>query len=215
MRTSTSWRPNELNCGRRGRPAGFRHRCPDRLSPWRRGRRNANPVARTRDGLSSQGGGRVRLSAQACVCTRPGPVHVLLTVECLRLDRRSALRAGSLLRSLREGGRTLEVRDVLQAGIYLEAGATLITRNLGHYSRVPGLKVLAPAQAAEQLSERCWQASAVGLRPAGRHRSRAGGHCPRRHEARVLVRRRRYGQSMRCASCWGSSSIRLLLWVSR
>jgi predicted nucleic acid-binding protein len=76
----------------------------------------------------------------------PGPVHVLLTVECLRLDRRSALRAGSLLRSLREGGRTLEVRDVLQAGIYLEAGATLITRNLGHYSRVPGLKVLAPAQ---------------------------------------------------------------------
>lgn len=77
----------------------------------------------------------------------PEPVHALLAVDCLPLTRVAALRAGSMLRELREGGRPLEIRDALQAGICLEAGATLVTRNVGHYGRVPGLRVLAPAGA--------------------------------------------------------------------
>jgi tRNA(fMet)-specific endonuclease VapC len=74
----------------------------------------------------------------------PTPVHALLAVECLPLVRAAALRAGALLCALREAGRGLEVRDALQAGICLEAGATLVTRNLAHYGRVPNLRVLAP-----------------------------------------------------------------------
>jgi tRNA(fMet)-specific endonuclease VapC len=75
----------------------------------------------------------------------PNPVHALLAVECLQLDRGAALRAASLLRELRESGRPLEIRDALQAGVCLQAGATLVTRNLGHYTRIPGLRVVGPA----------------------------------------------------------------------
>jgi tRNA(fMet)-specific endonuclease VapC len=74
----------------------------------------------------------------------PEPVHALLAVECLSLGRTAALRAGALLRTLRETGHALDVRDALQAGICLEARATLVTRNRDHYSRVPNLTVLAP-----------------------------------------------------------------------
>ena len=78
--------------------------------------------------------------------SNPSPVHALIAVECLPLSRRAALRAGALLRSLQEQGRGLELRDALQAGICLEARATLVTRNLAHYARVPDLRVLAPDQ---------------------------------------------------------------------
>ena len=37
--------------------------------------------------------------------------------------------------------------DALQAGICLQAKATLVTRNLSHYSRIPGLAVMAPEEA--------------------------------------------------------------------
>src|ERR1700752_3342056 len=53
----------------------------------------------------------------------PIPGNARLAVECLKLDRGAALRAGSLLRELRESGRPLEIRDALQAGICLQAGA--------------------------------------------------------------------------------------------
>jgi predicted nucleic acid-binding protein len=73
-------------------------------------------------------------------------VHALLAVECLPLGRAAALRAGALLAALREAGHGLDVRDALQAGICLEAGAPLVTRNVAHYSRVPNLVVIEPRQ---------------------------------------------------------------------
>lgn len=76
----------------------------------------------------------------------PEPVHALLAVECLPLGRGAALRAGALLRGLRETGRGIDVRDALQAGICLEAQATLVTRNRAHFGRVPNLTVLAPEE---------------------------------------------------------------------
>jgi tRNA(fMet)-specific endonuclease VapC len=74
----------------------------------------------------------------------PEPVHALLAVECLPLTRAASLRAGVLLRSLREAGQEIDVRDALQAGICLEARATLVTRNRSHYDRVPNLTVKTP-----------------------------------------------------------------------
>jgi tRNA(fMet)-specific endonuclease VapC len=75
----------------------------------------------------------------------PAPVDALLAAPCLGLTREAALRAGALLRDLRSVGESLDIRDAMQAGICLEAGAPLITRNLRHFARVPGLEVSEPA----------------------------------------------------------------------
>jgi tRNA(fMet)-specific endonuclease VapC len=76
----------------------------------------------------------------------PGPVDALLAAPCLMLTREAALRAGGLLRELRSTGAQIEVRDAMQAGICLEAQAPLVTRNLRHFARVPGLQVTAPGR---------------------------------------------------------------------
>ncbi len=69
----------------------------------------------------------------------------LLSAPCLMLSREAALRAGAVLRQLRAEGRPIDVRDAMQAGICLHAGGTLVTRNIRHFSRVPGLQVVEPA----------------------------------------------------------------------
>lgn len=76
----------------------------------------------------------------------PRPVHALLAVPVLTLTRRAGLRAGSLLAELRRNGAPLDVRDAMQAGICLEAGAVLVTRNTVHFERVPGLRIAHPAE---------------------------------------------------------------------
>jgi predicted nucleic acid-binding protein len=74
----------------------------------------------------------------------PAPADELLATACLTLSRAAAVRAGSLLRELRAAGSGIDVRDAMQAGICLEAEAPLITRNLRHFARVPGLQVAEP-----------------------------------------------------------------------
>jgi len=71
----------------------------------------------------------------------PRPVHALLAAPLLSLTRKAGLRAGSLLGELRRAGMTIDVRDAMQAGICLEAGATLVTRNVSHFERVPDLRL--------------------------------------------------------------------------
>lgn len=75
----------------------------------------------------------------------PGPVHALVAVPLLTLTRKAGLRGGMLLAELRRAGEGIDVRDALQAGICLEAGGTLVTRNLSHFERVPGLNFAHPA----------------------------------------------------------------------
>jgi tRNA(fMet)-specific endonuclease VapC len=75
----------------------------------------------------------------------PRPVHALLAAPLLALTRRAGLQAGSLLGELRRAGVQIDVRDAMQAGICLEAGATLVTRNVSHFERVPGLRLSSPA----------------------------------------------------------------------
>jgi tRNA(fMet)-specific endonuclease VapC len=72
------------------------------------------------------------------------PVDALLAAPCLVLTRGAGVRAGVVLRQLRAAGAGLEMRDAMQAGICLEAGAPLVTRNVRHFARVPELQVVQP-----------------------------------------------------------------------
>jgi tRNA(fMet)-specific endonuclease VapC len=75
----------------------------------------------------------------------PRPVHALLAAPLLTLTRKAGLRGGALLGELRSNGEAIGVRDAMQAGICLETGATLVTRNLAHFERVSDLRLSHPA----------------------------------------------------------------------
>lgn len=76
----------------------------------------------------------------------PRSVHALLSAPLLTLTRRAGLRGGALLGELRRSGDDIGVRDAMQAGICLEAGATLVTPNVAHFERVPGLRLSRPEE---------------------------------------------------------------------
>lgn len=81
----------------------------------------------------------------------PRPVHAVLAAPALMLTRKAGLRAGALLAELRGRGEAIDVRDAMQAGICLETGATLVTRNVSHFERVPGLRLLDPLDLVDSL----------------------------------------------------------------
>ena len=74
----------------------------------------------------------------------PAPVLALLEAPSLALTPRGGLRGGEALSRLRQNGEGIDIRDALQAGICLDADRPLVTRNLRHFDRVPGLRVVAP-----------------------------------------------------------------------
>jgi tRNA(fMet)-specific endonuclease VapC len=74
----------------------------------------------------------------------PTDADALLAAPCLPLTQAAARRGGVLLCRLRAVGAGIDIRDAMQAGICLEVGAPLITRNLRHFTRVPGLQVTEP-----------------------------------------------------------------------
>ncbi len=74
----------------------------------------------------------------------PGPADMLLAAPCLMLTREAGIRAGAVQRELRAAGAGIDMRDAMQAGICLEAGLPLVTRNVRHFARVPGLEVIEP-----------------------------------------------------------------------
>lgn len=66
---------------------------------------------------------------------------ILLLARCrpLPLDDRAAAYAANVDRELRAQGLRLQTADTLVAGIALAHGLPLLTRNLRHFDRVPGL----------------------------------------------------------------------------
>jgi tRNA(fMet)-specific endonuclease VapC len=76
----------------------------------------------------------------------PQPVHAVLSTPLLTLTRKAGLRGGALLHELRRAGEAIDVRDAMQAGICLEAGVALVTRNAAHFERVPGLRLTHPTE---------------------------------------------------------------------
>jgi predicted nucleic acid-binding protein len=112
--------------------------------------RDAGPGRELVDRLAATSGFRVTAIAAFELALGSGyahdsaPVDALLAEVCLPMTREAGLRAGALLRELRASGNGIEIRDAMQAGICLEAGAPLVTRNMRHYARVPGLLVATP-----------------------------------------------------------------------
>lgn len=64
---------------------------------------------------------------------------LLAVTRLLPLDRNAARRSASLRAALEKAGTPMGPMDILIAGIALAHGATLVTRNIREFSRVPDL----------------------------------------------------------------------------
>ncbi|MBI3990405.1 MAG: type II toxin-antitoxin system VapC family toxin [candidate division NC10 bacterium] len=73
-------------------------------------------------------------------------------IGCLPLTLDAAKRAGEVTVRLRQQGMEIGVGDSLIAGICLSLDLPLITRNVEHFRRVKGLKVLSPQTLATKGS---------------------------------------------------------------
>jgi tRNA(fMet)-specific endonuclease VapC len=82
----------------------------------------------------------------------PAPVDALLAVPCHPLSRRSAVRAGVLVRDLRTRRSEIGMRDAMQAAISLESGLPLVTRNTQHFERIGELEVVHPDEWRERVT---------------------------------------------------------------
>jgi tRNA(fMet)-specific endonuclease VapC len=65
----------------------------------------------------------------------------LRPLAVVSFDREAADRAGKEGLGLREQGQPLPMADLAIAGICLELGASLLTRNRRHFSRIQGLRL--------------------------------------------------------------------------
>lgn len=65
--------------------------------------------------------------------------EVLSRIQILPLGEAEAERAGDLLAALEALGEPIGVEDVWISATALEHGLTVITRNLRHFGRIPGL----------------------------------------------------------------------------
>lgn len=66
----------------------------------------------------------------------------------LSMDAAAASEAAALQRILQQQGQVIGLPDTLIAGICLVQKLPLLTRNIRHYQRVPGLQVVSPADVA-------------------------------------------------------------------
>lgn len=66
---------------------------------------------------------------------------ILKRVSVLEIRTEDAILAGDLLAHLWSIGKPIEVEDVLIAASALSRGLTVVTHNLNHFRRIPGLNV--------------------------------------------------------------------------
>ena len=67
---------------------------------------------------------------------------VVSNLEIFPLDTRAAYRAAEIAADLDKNGMTVDPFDALVAGIALSNGVkTIVTRNAGHFERIPGIEV--------------------------------------------------------------------------
>ena len=70
---------------------------------------------------------------------------LLASVAVIPLSQRAADLAAQRGKALSDAGEKLDTPDLLIAGTALELGVPLITRNVRHFGRVPGLVIQDPA----------------------------------------------------------------------
>ena len=67
-------------------------------------------------------------------------------LEVVNFDYETSVEAGRVMASLRKSGQVIEIRDLFVGCVCKVSDMPLITRNLKHYKRIHGLKVLTPKQ---------------------------------------------------------------------
>lgn len=70
--------------------------------------------------------------------------EILSVVDVLPFDTRAAEQSAQISRQLASRGRLIGVPDLLTAGICLANDIALLTRNIEHFSRIDGLKLVTP-----------------------------------------------------------------------
>jgi len=71
-------------------------------------------------------------------------------IEVMNFDYEASIEASRVLANLRKRGRIIEIRDLFVGCVCKVTSIPLITRNLKHYRRIRGLKVLTPEQTLEK-----------------------------------------------------------------
>jgi tRNA(fMet)-specific endonuclease VapC len=61
------------------------------------------------------------------------------TIDVLNLTHQSAERSAYILSNFRKAGNPIGIKDTMIAGIVLENSLTLVTRNIKHFERIPGI----------------------------------------------------------------------------
>ncbi len=66
---------------------------------------------------------------------------LLASLRVIGLNLEAAERAGDVMAQLQKSGQTIDVRDLLVGCIAREEGLSLLTYNIKHFRRIPGLRV--------------------------------------------------------------------------
>ncbi len=80
--------------------------------------------------------------------------QLFLVVEVLAFDAQAANLASEVWRTLAAQGQGIGLPDTFVAGTCLAYDLPLLTRNLAHYQRVPGLKLFTPDDLESESHER-------------------------------------------------------------
>lgn len=67
---------------------------------------------------------------------------LLKAVDILQFDKPAAEKAGEIQAMLMNSGEPIELQDVLIAGIVMSRNEELVTKNIKHFKRIPGLKCI-------------------------------------------------------------------------
>jgi tRNA(fMet)-specific endonuclease VapC len=76
----------------------------------------------------------------------PATGGLLSSLEILTLDLKTAERAGETLSQVQKAGSDVDIRDLLIGCIAKENGYSVVTNNVKHFQRIPGLRVVGPSQ---------------------------------------------------------------------
>ncbi len=69
----------------------------------------------------------------------------------LNFDYEASMEAGRIMADLRKRGEIIDMRDLMIGCIAKTNNLSLITGNIRHYRRIPGLSVLTPLEAIKRL----------------------------------------------------------------